>query len=202
MSRGICYCKAMLENRTIHRSRQTKPMRKTQGQGPSLQTMYSKTPKNKEVNIHELKVLARIVTTTLRSPRGSAYNRISTAARLDSGTSPYAVGGGIYLRSRSMASWTLGSVLEFHLFNVSCANSFVSCCFFFCFVCFLQATRHQNGFRVVFFFRSETDRDGHPRCSFREVSQFQGCVVMTQMNLREWWQSIDFRARREISRRD
>lgn len=98
------------ENRAIHRPRETKTMRKTQDQGPVLQTMYSKTRKNKEVNIHELNVLARIVTTTLRSPRESAYSRISTAARLDSGTSPYAVGGGVYLRSRSMASWTSESV--------------------------------------------------------------------------------------------
>lgn len=45
-------------------------------------------------NVHELNVLARIVITTLRSPLGSAYNKISTAALRDSGTSWYAVGGG------------------------------------------------------------------------------------------------------------
>lgn len=46
-------------------------------------------------NLHELSVLARIVTTTLRSPLASAKSRISTAARLLSGTELYTVGGGM-----------------------------------------------------------------------------------------------------------
>lgn len=46
-------------------------------------------------DLHELSVLARIVTTTLRSPLASAKSSISTAARLLSGTELYIVGGGM-----------------------------------------------------------------------------------------------------------
>lgn len=73
MSRSICYCKAMLKTGQSIGHVQPRPCERR---------------KNRGVNIHELNVLARIVTTTLRSPRESAYSRISTAARLDSGTSP------------------------------------------------------------------------------------------------------------------